>query len=111
MDKTEEAQITGYSMNTIRGYIKTGKLKAQLVNNRYQIPQEEAERVFRVGKSINTDTNLITELRNRILQETIKLLTIKQLPGNQKGVNKRVFHRNGITPDNDALVWYIKSLY
>lgn len=86
----ELSQITGYSMNTIRGYIKTGKLKAQLVNNRYQIPQEEAERVFRVGKSINTDTNLITELRNRILQETIKLLTIKQLPGNQKGVFTRI---------------------
>ena len=104
----ELSQITGYSMNTIRGYIKTGKLKAQLVNNRYQIPQEEAERVFRVGKSINTDTNLITELRNRIselesdkaflqkqvmdLQETIRLLTIKQLPGNQKS-NKGVFTR------------------
>ena len=42
----ELSQITGYSMNTIRGYIKTGKLKAQLVNNRYQIPQEEAERVL-----------------------------------------------------------------
>ena len=96
----ELSQITGYSPNTIRGYIKAGKLKAQLVNNRYQIPQEEAERVFKVGKSIKIDTDLITELRNRIselesdkaflqkqvmdLQETIRLLTIKQLPGNQK---------------------------
>ena len=104
----ELSQITGYSPNTIRGYIKAGKLKAQLVNNRYQIPQEEAERVFKVGKSITTDTNLITELKNRIselesdkaflqkqvidLQETIRLLTIKQLPGNQKS-NKGVFTR------------------
>ncbi len=106
MDKTEEAQITGYSPNTIRMYIKTGKLKAQLVEGKYQIDQEEAERVFRVGKSITTDTNLITELKNRIselesdkaflqkqvmdLQETIRLLTIKQLPGNQKGVFTRI---------------------
>ena len=106
MDKTEEAQITGYSPNTIRMYIKTGKLKAQLVEGKYQIDQEEAERVFRVGKSIKADTDLITELRNRIselesdkaflqkqvvdLQETIKLLTIKQLPGNQKGVFTRI---------------------
>ena len=104
----ELSQLTGYSMNTIRGYIKAGKLKAQLVNNRYQIPQEEAERVFKVGKSITTDTNLVTELKNRIselesdkaflqkqvmdLQETIRLLTIKQLPGNQKS-NKGVFTR------------------
>jgi len=104
----ELSQITGYSPNTIRGYIKAGKLKAQLVNNRYQIPQEEAERVFKVGKSITTDTNLVTELKNRIselesdkaflqkqvmdLQETIRLLTIKQLPGNQKS-NKGVFTR------------------
>ncbi len=102
----ELSQITGYSPNTIRMYIKAGKLKAQLVNNRYQIPQEEAERVFKVGKSITTDTNLVTELKNRIselesdkaflqkqvmdLQETIRLLTIKQLPGNQKS-NKGVF--------------------
>ena len=43
----ELSQLTGYSPNTIRGYIKTGKLKAQLVNNRYQISQEEAERVFK----------------------------------------------------------------
>ncbi len=106
MDKTEEAQITGYSPNTIRMYIKTGKLKAQLVEGKYQIDQEEAERVFKVGKSITTDTNLITELKNRIselesdkaflqkqvmdLQETIRLLTIKQLPGNQKGVFTRI---------------------
>ena len=106
MDKTEEAQITGYSPNTIRMYIKTGKLKAQLVEGKYQIDQEEAERVFRVGKSIKADTDLITELRNRIselendklylqkqnmdLWETIKLLTIKQLPGNQKGVFTRI---------------------
>ena len=102
----ELSQLTGYSPNTIRMYIKAGKLKAQLVNNRYQISQEEAERVFKVGKSITTDTNLITELRNRIselesdkaflqkqvmdLQETTKLLTIKQLPGNQKGVFTRI---------------------
>ena len=102
----ELSQITGYSPNTIRMYIKAGKLKAQLVNNRYQISQEEAERVFKVGKSITTDTNLITELRNRIselesdkaflqkqvmdLQETIKLLTIKQLPEYQKGVFTRI---------------------
>ena len=87
-------------------YIKTGKLKAQLVEGKYQIDQEEAERVFRVGKSIKADTDLITELRNRIselendklylqkqnmdLWETIRLLTIKQLPGNQKS-NKGVF--------------------
>jgi len=102
----ELSQLTGYSPNTIRGYIKTGKLKSQLVNNKYQIPQEEAERVFKIGKSIKTDTDLITELRNRInqlesdkaflqkqvmdLQETIRLLTIKQLPGNQKGVFTRI---------------------
>lgn len=102
----ELSQITGYSPNTIRMYIKAGKLKAQLVNNRYQISQEEAERVFRVGKSIKADTDLITELRNRIselendklylqkqnmdLWETIRLLTIKQLPGNQKGVFTRI---------------------
>ena len=43
----ELSQLTGYSPNTIRGYIKTGKLKSQLVNNKYQIPQEEAERVFK----------------------------------------------------------------
>ena len=102
----ELSQITGYSPNTIRMYIKAGKLKAQLVNNRYQISQEEAERVFRVGKSIKADTDLITELRNRIselendklylqkqnmdLWETIRLLTIKQPPGNQKGVFTKI---------------------
>ncbi len=61
-----------------------------------------------MGRSIRTDTELVTELRNRInqlesdkaflqkqvmdLQETIRLLTIKQLPGNQKS-NKGVFTR------------------
>jgi len=39
----ELSQLTGYSPNTIRGYIKTGKLKSQLVNNKYQIPQEEGK--------------------------------------------------------------------
>lgn len=119
----ELSRITGYSTNTIRGYIKSTKIKANLVNGKYQVDQAEAERFFKVGKKIgNTndtktgtqidtkiDTNLVTELRDRIhqlesdkaflqkqildLQETIKMLTIRKLPGyqeNTKGVLTRV---------------------
>jgi len=115
----ELSRITGYSANTIRGYIKSTKIKANLVEGRYQVDQAEAERFFKVGKKIgNTndtktgtqiDTNLVTELRDRIhqlesdkaflqkqildLQETIKMLTIRKLPGYQedtRGVLTRV---------------------
>ncbi len=106
----ELSQITGYSVNTIRGYIKSTKIRAYLVGGRYQIDQAEAERVFRVGKKTGSvedtkngsqnDTSLVTELRDRIhqlesdkaflqkqildLQETIKMLTIRKLPGYQE---------------------------
>ena len=115
----ELSQITGYSTNTIRGYIKGNKLKANLVNGKYQIDQAEAERFFKVGNQVGTtsttkidtnfDTNLVTELKDRIhqlesdkaflqkqildLQETIKMLTIRKLPGYQedtRGVLTRV---------------------
>ena len=115
----ELSRITGYSANTIRGYIKSTKLRAYLVEGRYQVDQAEAERVFRVGKKTGSvedtkngsqnDTNLVTELRDRIhqlesdkaflqkqildLQETIKMLTIRKLPGYQedtRGVFTRV---------------------
>ena len=115
----ELSQITGYSTNTIRGYIKGNKLKANLVNGKYQIDQAEAERFFKVGNQAGTtsttkidtnfDTNLVTELKDRIhqlesdkaflqkqildLQETIKMLTIRKLPGYQedtRGVLTRV---------------------
>jgi hypothetical protein len=81
-------------------------VEALIILRWYVYTFSDTERVFRVGKSINTDTNLITELRNRIselesdkaflqkqvldLQETIKLLTIKQLPEYQKGVFTRI---------------------
>lgn len=81
-------------------------VEALIILRWYVYTFSDTERVFKVGKSITTDTNLITELRNRIselesdkaflqkqvvdLQETIKLLTIKQLPGNQKGVFTRI---------------------
>ena len=106
----ELSRITGYSANTIRGYIKSTKIKANLVEGRYQVDQAEAERFFKVGKKIGTtsttkignqnDTNLVTELRDRIhqlesdkaflqrqildLQDTIKGLTIRRLPGYQE---------------------------
>jgi predicted site-specific integrase-resolvase len=48
----ELSQITGYSVNTIRGYIKSTKIRAYLVDGRYQVDQAEAERVFRVGKKL-----------------------------------------------------------
>ena len=102
----ELSRISGYSINTIRGYIKSTKIKAQLVNGKYQIDQAEAERFFKVGNqagNISTtkiDTNLITELKERIhqlendkaflqrqildQQETIKMLTIRKLPGYQE---------------------------
>jgi DNA-binding transcriptional MerR regulator len=115
----ELSRITGYSANTIRGYIKSTKIKANLVEGRYQVDQAEAERFFKVGKKIGTtsttkignqnDTNLVTELKDRIhqlesdkaflqkqildLQETIKMLTIRKLPGYQedtRGVLTRV---------------------
>ena len=115
----ELSRITGYSTNTIRGYIKITKLKAYLVEGRYQVDQAEAERFFKEGNQagatsttkIDTknDTNLVTELRDRIhqlesdkaflqkqildLQETIKMLTIRKLPGYQedtRGVLSRV---------------------
>jgi DNA-binding transcriptional MerR regulator len=115
----ELSRITGYSANTIRGYIKSTKIKANLVNGKYQVDQAEAERFFKVGNQAGTtsttkidtkiDTNLVTELRDRIhqlesdkaflqkqildLQETIKMLTIRKLPGyqeNTKGVLTRV---------------------
>ena len=115
----ELSRITGYSTNTIRGYIKGNKLKANLVNGKYQIDQAEAERFFKVGNQAGTtsttkidtnfDTNLVTELKDRIhqlesdkvflqkqildLQETIKMLTIRKLPGyqeNTRGVFTRV---------------------
>jgi DNA-binding transcriptional MerR regulator len=115
----ELSRITGYSTNTIRGYIKSTKIKANLVNGKYQVDQAEAERFFKVGNQAGTtsttkidtkiDTNLVTELRDRIhqlesdkaflqkqildLQETIKMLTIRKLPGyqeNTKGVLTRV---------------------
>jgi len=115
----ELSRITGYSTNTIRGYIKSTKIKANLVNGKYQVDQAEAERFFKVGNKAGTtsttkidtkiDTNLVTELRDRIhqlesdkaflqkqildLQETIKMLTIRKLPGyqeNTKGVLTRV---------------------
>jgi len=98
----ELSRISGYSINTIRGYIKSTKIKAQLVNGKYQIDQAEAERFFKVGNqagNISTtkiDTNLITELKERIhqlendkaflqrqildQQETIKMLTVRKLP-------------------------------
>lgn len=106
----ELSQITGYSTNTIRGYIKSTKIKANLVNGKYQVDQAEAERFFKVGNQAGTtsttkidtkiDTNLVTELRDRIhqlesdkaflqrqildLQDTIKGLTIRRLPGYQE---------------------------
>ena len=115
----ELSRITGYSTNTIRGYIKGNKLKAYLVEGRYQVDQAEAEKVFKVGNQAGTtsttkidtknDTNLVTELKDRIhqlesdkaflqkqildLQETIKMLTIRKLPGYQedtRGVFTRV---------------------
>ncbi len=115
----ELSRITGYSTNTIRGYIKSTKIKAHLVNGKYQIDQAEAERFFKVGNQAGTtsttkidtkiDTNLVTELKERIhqlesdkaflqkqildLQETIKMLTIRKLPGYQedtRGVFTRV---------------------
>jgi len=115
----ELSRITGYSANTIRGYIKSTKIKANLVNGKYQVDQAEAERFFKVGNQAGTtsttkidtnfDTNLVTELKDRIhqlesdkaflqkqildLQETIKMLTIRKLPGyqeNTKGVLTRV---------------------
>jgi len=70
----ELSRISGYSINTIRGYIKSTKIKAQLVNGKYQIDQAEAERFFKVGNqagNISTtkiDTNLITELIPLILR-------------------------------------------
>ena len=102
----ELSRISGYSINTIRGYIKSTKIKAQLINGKYQIDQAEAERFFKVGKKIEStndtktgtkiDTNLITELKERIhqlendkaflqrqildQQETIKMLTVRKLP-------------------------------
>ena len=112
----ELSRITGYSTNTIRGYIKSTKIKAHLVNGKYQVDQVEAERFFNTSlvtsttkKDTNFDTSLVTELRDRIhqlesdkaflqkqildLQETIKMLTIRKLPGyqeNTKGVLTRV---------------------
>lgn len=115
----ELSRITGYSINTIRGYIKSNKLIAHMVNGKYQIDHAEAERFFQVGNktgSTNTtkngtkiDINLVSELRDRIhqlesdkaflqrqildLQETIKMLTIRKLPGYQedtKGIFTRV---------------------
>lgn len=115
----ELSRITGYSTNTIRGYIKSTKIKAHLVNGKYQIDQAEAERFFKMGNQAGTtsttkndtkiDTNLVTELKERIhqlesdkaflqkqildLQETIKMLTIRKLPGYQedtRGVLTRV---------------------
>ncbi|HQK84043.1 MAG TPA: hypothetical protein PLK24_08905 [Atribacter sp.] len=115
----ELSQITGYSKNTIRGYIKSTKIRANLVGGAYQVDQAEAEKVFKVGKIISStndtnsgtqiDTNLITEMKDRIhqlesdkaflqkqildLQETIKMLTIRKLPGyqeNTRGILTRV---------------------
>ncbi len=103
----ELSRITGYSVNTIRGYIKSNKIKAHLVNGKYQVDQAEAERVFNTSlvtsttkKDTNFDTSLVTELRDRIhqlesdkaflqrqildLQDTIKGLTIRRLPGYQE---------------------------
>jgi len=115
----ELSQITEYSKNTIRGYIKSTKIRANLVGGAYQVDQAEAEKVFKVGKIISStndtnsgtqiDTNLITEMKDRIhqlesdkaflqkqildLQETIKMLTIRKLPGyqeNTRGILTRV---------------------
>ena len=103
----ELSHITGYSVNTIRGYIKSNKIKAHLVNGKYQVDQVEAERFFNTSlvtsttkKDTNFDTSLVTELRDRIhqlesdkaflqrqildLQDTIKGLTIRRLPGYQE---------------------------
>ena len=103
----ELSRITGYSANTIRGYIKSTKIKANLVNGKYQVDQVEAERFFNTSlvtsttkKDTNFDTSLVTELRDRIhqlesdkaflqrqildLQDTIKGLTIRRLPGYQE---------------------------
>ena len=103
----ELSRITGYSVNTIRGHIKSNKIKAHLVNGKYQVDQVEAERFFNTSlvtsttkKDTNFDTSLVTELRDRIhqlesdkaflqrqildLQDTIKGLTIRRLPGYQE---------------------------
>ncbi len=103
----ELSRITGYSTNTIRGYIKSTKIKAHLVNGKYQVDQAEAERFFSTNlvtsttkKDTNFDTSLVTELRDRIhqlesdkaflqrqildLQDTIKGFTIRRLPGYQE---------------------------
>ena len=103
----ELSRITGYSVNTIRGYIKSNKIKAHLVNGKYQVDQVEAERFFNTSlvtsttkKDTNFDTSLVTELKERIhqlesdkaflqrqildLQDTIKGLTIRRLPGYQE---------------------------
>ena len=103
----ELSRITGYSVNTIRVYIKSNKIKAHLVNGKYQVDQVEAERFFNTSlvtsttkKDTNFDTSLVTELRDRIhqlesdkaflqrqildLQDTIKGLTIRRLPGYQE---------------------------
>jgi len=109
----ELSRITGYSVNTIRGYIKSNKIKAHLVNGKYQVEQVEAERFFNtslvtstIKKDTNFDTSLVTELKERIhqlesdkaflqrqildLQDTIKGLTIRRLPGYQEGLFTKV---------------------
>lgn len=113
----ELSRITGYSLNTIRRYIKTGLLSAQMVKGAYQVSQGEAERVFKVGKSVeNTQGKhlgvliggeLVMELRDRIhqlesdkaflqkqimdLQDTIKMMTIRKLPGYSVDDTRGVF--------------------
>ena len=105
----ELSRITGYSVNTIRVYIKSNKIKAHLVNGKYQVDQAEAERFFNtslVTSATNFDTSLVTELKERIhqlesdkaflqrqildLQDTIKGLTIRRLPGYQEGLFTKV---------------------
>jgi len=104
----EVAQLSGLSERTIRRYLKSGKVKAQLIKGVYRFTQVECEKLFKKGetkpaKQVQVGTTQDETLKNRIkeleqdkaflqktifdlqislnkAQETIVILTQRALP-------------------------------
>jgi len=96
----QAADLLGVSIDTVRRWIKSGKLKAEKVKNRYRISRQEIQRalseVSRQKPMHDFRDELIASLRERIreleadkaylqqrilaLEEIVKLLTAGALP-------------------------------
>jgi len=71
MTISEAAKLVGKAENTIRNYIKVGKLLAEKDNGHLEVSREELLRVFEMN---STDLNLTANLQQQIETQKKQLL-------------------------------------